>query len=525
MENTAPPPPDRHRTFFSDVRFSLFAKTLYLATRVALPPLVLAHVSLADYGVWSVSFIVVSYLGLTATGFASVYVRRGALAHAAGDVETLSRLLSTGVICLGLLSAAILAALWFGLPHLLAALAVAPDLRATAGTLVFGACTVFLADISLGAYAYLLHGIGRIRDEQRIWVAAFLAEMAIAVALLLGGFGIHALLAAFALRYAFSITAAAWVAHRALPGLRLDPRRFDRARLREFFGFGLIVQISALFANALHSAERVLAAALLGAPAAALFDLGNKLPSTATSIPSAVSGVAMPAAARSAGRSEVAALYARSTRITCLLTALPMPFLALFALPLCQFWLGRHPETATVAALMSAFAIGCHLHILTGPGSAIHRGCGNARNEFVYHALRIGCLACAVEFLVATGGLALLPLAVAVALAGSSAALAYLAWNHRGLAGPAGSLVSTVLWPACAGYPAALVTYAATAGLGLWPSDPQPARETLFLPLLVAGTAFVVTAGATLYAFVLVPGERAAVKRSLLRRLPAPAAT
>ena len=510
-------------SFLGDVRFSLIAKTVYLATRVALPPLVLAHVPLADYGVWSVAFIVVSYLGLTATGFASVYVRRGAIAHLDGDIATLSRLLSTGVACLGMVSLLILAALWAGLPKLLVALGVDPELRATAGKLVFGACAVFLADISLGAYAYLLHGIGRIRDEQGIWVIAFLGEVVIAMALLVHGFGIVSLLLAFALRYVFSIGATAWVAHRALPGLRLDPRLFDRAQLREFFGFGLVVQVSALCANALHSAERVLAAVLLGAPAAALFDLGNKLPSTATSIPSAVSSVTMPAAARSASDAEVAALYRRATRLTALLTALPMPFLCLFALPLCQFWLGRHPEVGSVAAIMSALAISCHFHILTGPGSAIYRGRGNAGNEFVYHGLRTICLAAAIAVLAVSGMLALLPLAVAVGTAGCLAALAYLAWNHRGLTGSATGLAGGLLWPACAGYPAALLVHAAASALGLWPADPQQGRGQLFLPLLIAGTSYAAGAGATIYAFVLEPAERTALLRAIGRRRPAAA--
>lgn len=509
--------PSPHGQFAGDIRFTLVAKVLYLLTRVALPPIVLAHVPLADYGLWSIAFIVVSYLGLTASGFASVYVRRGAIAHAAGDVAQISRLLSTGITVLGSLSLTLFAGLLLALPWTLNALDVAPAQRATASLLVLGACGIFLADIALGAYAYLLQGIGRIRSEQKIWVAAFLIEVVVAIALLQAQWGIAALLAAFALRYCFSIGAAMVCLHRTLPGLRLSPRLFDRVLLREFLGFGSLIQLSALFANALHSAERVLAAGLLGPAAAALFDLGNKLPSTATSIPSAVSTVTLPAAARSRGQREVAELYLRSTRISALLTAMPMPFLAFFALPLCQFWLGQHDSIELIAGIMSLLTLACHLHILTGPGSSIFRGIGQAGNEFVYHGLRLLLLAFCVTPLALSDQLAARPLAMAIGLAGLLAALAYLAWNHRQLTGQVRSLGAQVILPAVAGYPAAALTAAMFAFSGLWPAG-SAGRPALILPLLLAFVVYALFFARIYLRFVLNADEQARL-RNLWRRL------
>lgn len=508
--------------FSSDVSFSLFAKTLYLVTRVALPPLVLAHVSLADYGIWSIAFIVISYLGLTASGFASVYIRRGALAQQAGDIDQLSRLISTGIISLGLLSLLLFAALASGLPWLMESLGVATAQRSTASTLVLGACAIFLADITFGAYAYLLHGIGRIRTEQKIWVLAYLFEMAVAVVLLQAGRGIQALLVAFALRYALSISAAIYCTQRLLPGLRFSPRLFDRATLREFLGFGSLVQVSMLCANALQSAERVLAGFFLGAPAAALFDLGNKLPSTANSIPSAVSTVTLPAAARSGAGAEVTALYYRATRMTALLTALPMPFLALFALPICQLWLGRHPEVGNIAIIMTLLTLSCHVHSLTGPGSSIFRGIGQAGNEFIYHGLRAGLLALSIAAFLLLQEMALLLLAQAIALAGVLAALAYLWWNHRQLTGSSRKLGSAVLWPALAGYPAAILTALLLQFAQLWPAA-APQRQELILPLALAFGMYLLLAGRSYWRWVLNIEERQRGQRflsMLTARLP-----
>jgi O-antigen/teichoic acid export membrane protein len=371
--------------------------------------------------------------------------------------------------------------------------------------LVLGASGVFLTDITLGAYAYLLHGMGRIRDEQKIWVLAYLVEMALVVVLLQVGLGIRALLLAFALRYVVSIGAAAWLVHRSLPNLQLGWRQFDKGMLREFFGFGLIVQISALCANALHSAERVLAGALLGAPAAALFDLGNKLPSTATSIPSAVSTVALPAAARSQNPEETRALYLKATRMTGLLTALPMPFLALFALPLCQFWLGNHPQVAQVASIMTVLSLSCHIHILTGPGSSIFRGIGSASNEFIYHGLRVLTLGLAVGGVMWVGEMSIPHLAQAVAGATSVAALLYLLWNHERLGCDLRTFGREVLWPAAVAYPAGLLL---AFGLHAWWPSSNPSRWDLFPWLTLAFLLYVGVSCGLIWISVLSQQER-----------------
>jgi O-antigen/teichoic acid export membrane protein len=507
--------------FHSDVRFTLFAKTLYLLTRVALPPLVLARVSLADYGVWSISFIVVSYLGLTATGFVSVYIRQGALAHQSGDTSGLSRLLSTGIMSLALVSTVIFSSLWVGLPWVMEHLDVEPHLRHTAETLVLGSCAIFLADITFGGYAYLLHGIGHIKVEQKIWVVAFIFEMFLVVTLLWSGMGILSLLVAFALRYVFSLSMAAIMVHKIIPGIRLNWRLFDKSVLKEFFSYGLLVQISALFANALHSAERVLAGLLIGAPAAALFDLGNKLPSTATSIPSAISSVTLPAAARSQGLSETQYLYLSSTRLTGLITALPMPFLAILALPLCQFWLGARPEVLAVAAIMTPLALSCHAHILTGPGSSIFRGIGKAGNEFIYHGLRVFFLGLFVGIGWIQQGKSYQPTSLALyfSVGAVIAALVYLCWNHLQLTGHLTGLFQKVLVPSLCTYPAALLAYWLPYLAGWWPMG-VPSRFDLWLPLLGSAFIYAVFASFIIYFWILSPSEKSSIQANLYKLLP-----
>ena len=170
----APPaagPAPRNR-LVGDAGFAMAAKLFYLVTRLCLPPLVLAHVSLAEYGLWAACFVIVGYIGLADLGLSSVYVRYVARLHAQGDTAGISRTLSTGMIGIGAVACVVLGVLYAAAPLLLDLLKIEAAARQTATVLVLGTATVFLADMALGGFAYLLHGLQRIRLEQKIGLAA-----------------------------------------------------------------------------------------------------------------------------------------------------------------------------------------------------------------------------------------------------------------------------------------------------------------------------------------------------------------
>lgn len=432
--------------------FAIGSKALYAVTRVGLPPLTLAHVGLAEYGLWATCFVLVSYLGMTASGFTLVYLRRTAQYHAQGDTAAINRLLSTGMFTMGGFGVLLLAGLWLGLPWLMSAFRVVPAHRELAAQLWLGTCAVFLADMSLGAFGNVLHAVHRVRQEQKVWMAAFILETALIVAFLWLGWGVRGLLAAFALRYLFSVSANGWLVRMALPGLQLRWRHYDRALLKDFFGFGSAVQLSGLLATGLHSADRVISGLLIGPQATAVFDLATKLPTTAASAPSSVSGVAVSAAARHDAEGDTEGmrrLYQDATRMTVISLGLMLPFMAAFADHLSHLWLGASAAQAQVAPVMALLCLGLCWHMMTGPASALFRGRGLIRTEFFYHGLRLGALALTVGlwWSAGQGHGDLTGLAGAIAAAQTLAALVYLAWGHRMLTGSAWDVVRALVLP------------------------------------------------------------------------------
>ena len=456
--------------------FAMAANAFYLITRLLLPPLVLSHVSLADYGLWSACFILIMYIGLADVGFSNVYVRFTSRYHAHGDTAAINRLLSTGVLTLSLVAVSVLGSLWLVLPQVLEFLKVLPQQREMATILVMGSAAMFLLDLSLGAYCYLLHGLQRFREEKKVAIVGYALEPVLILLFLLAGLGIYSLLAAFVLRYTWSLTSFARLAHRFLPGLEIRPRHFDRSMLRHFFGFGVAVQASTLLGTALFSIDRVIAGFLLGPKGIALFELSTKLPVAAISIPSTISNVTMPAAARHAANDAQPAirdLYQQSSRAVSFLAGLPLAFMVAFSAPIGLGWLGAREGLEQLPLILALTALWSHLHIVTGPGSAVFRAMGKVGNEFVYHGLRIAGLGLGIGSAILLMGANATALIVGLSCGSAVAAILYMIHNQRKLVLRTRALFSVILLPGFAAYPLALALQlvwqaSLPAALGRW---------------------------------------------------------
>lgn len=501
-------------TSAGDMLFGMGGKLLYAATRVALPPLALAHMGLADYGLWAACFVLVGYVGMAASGFTLVYLRRTAEFHAKDDVAAIGRLLSTGMLAMGGLALGMLAVFWMVLPSVLDLFGVAEAQRALARWLWLGTLAVFLADMSLGAFANVLHAIGRVRQEQQVWVVAFLFETVLIVGLLQAGWGVLGLLAAFAGRYVFSIGANAVLARRFVPGLRVGWRDFDRRMLRGFLGYGAGMQLSGLIATALQSADRLLAGVFLGPQAMALVDLAAKLPTTAGSIASSASTVAVSSSARHDTQGRPAALqqvYRDASRITVAGLAATLPFIAWFAEPLARAWLGCSASLAGVVPLLALLAVGLHAHMLTGPVNAVSRGRGSLQADFSYHGLRATALAAALAFWWVGPVRSLSTLVLAMVVGQALAATFYLAFAHRRLCGAWTGLASRVLAPTLAAHALAGALHA------LLPPSLAGCRAEALWALALPALLWLPACGALLAPMLLSRAEQQAVARRLLR--------
>ncbi|MEP7338947.1 MAG: oligosaccharide flippase family protein [Acidobacteriota bacterium] len=494
---------------------NLVAKVFYIFTRFFLPPLTLSYVTLEEYGIWATCFILIAYLGISAFGVSNVYVRYVAEYHARKETEKISRLLSTGLTVIAALSIVLLIVLWFGLPLLITRLNVPLALHHTAFTLIFVTAATFMLDLSFGAFSYVLNGLQRITEQTLVWVVSFTVEAILIVVLLVSGFGIYSLLWAFVVRYLIATAAYIVLCYRALPGLSLSLRLFDRQMLRLFFGYGAVVQLSGLMGMFLYSVEKLIAGFFIGVRATALFDVGEKLPIMASQVPASMNSVFLPAMSHLNSleqQGEIAKLYLKGSRYLNMMMGGLMGFLAAFSLPVLTAWIGADEKYHTAAIILTLVCLPYQMNELTGPASAFHRGVGKPARELVYPVSQLLLVALTVGVGFLWMGKSVLVICVAVSLSMVLSALIYLAYTNRYLGLGMKEYARQVLAPGIAPY---LVGFACAwlarplftwAGTGRWQ----------LLPVLaVCGTVYGLSSMALLYRGMCNWAEREYLRKQL----------
>jgi O-antigen/teichoic acid export membrane protein len=519
---SSPASDDAHQRFKNrlsqNALAQLAANLLYVLSRIGLPPVILSYVSLEEYGIWAICFIVVSYVGMSAFGIANVYIRYIAEYHARQDLDAINRLLSTGLVVTLTGGAVVLALLGAFMPALLDLLRVAPHLRETAGVLLFGTTAVIVLDMSLSVFAQALNGMQLLARQTVAWIAGFLLEAALIVGLLAAGLGMYALLWAFILRYLLTTLISARACFRALPGLRISPRLFDRRLFPLFYRFGGIVQLTGLISMFTYSIEKVIAGLFIGVRATGLFDLGEKLPVMSSQLTSALNVVLLPAAAHlhALGQTEeLGKLYLKGARYLSMITGLIMGFLAGFAAPLMTLWLGPAEDLQITAFIMAWFTLPFQLQVATGPCMAFHRGVGRPERELLYPLTELALVVILVggAFLLLGTTVSAITFGVATAMVISS--IGYMLYTNRFLHITPTTYLWRVLLPGLAPYGFGLALawltapWYAAVGTGRWP---------LLGLLFISGLLYSALTGAFLYG-ALDWGEREYLHRQIRHTL------
>lgn len=285
----------------SGAAVAVVANVIYLASRIVTTPYILQHVSIAEYGLWAFCFVILSYAGMSAFGINNSYIKYTAEYVAIGRTERIGGLLSTGIGILGACSAIFFAGLWLCAPLLVRLFGIGPQLADTAVFLLLGTASVFLVDLTLGAFRGVLEGLQEVAASKLIWLASTLLEVVLLVGFLAAGAGIRGVLYAYMLKTLADVAGTMMVVWRRLPDLRVGPSQVGRAFCHELFVFGGKVQVLGLIGMFIGSLDRIITTSMLGLEATGLFEVGRKLPFTARSITGAASAPFLPAASAMAG--------------------------------------------------------------------------------------------------------------------------------------------------------------------------------------------------------------------------------
>jgi O-antigen/teichoic acid export membrane protein len=280
------------------------ATAVYLISRLLLTPFVLRYLDLAEFGLWSMCFVILSYASMGAFGVNNTYIRYTARFHGEGQDQEISKLLSTGIFCMLLFSTVFLIALFCLMPVIHRGFHIDTGMSHTASVMILGTAVVFCFDLTLGSFRAVLEGLQEISLVKKIFTIAAFVEIIPIVFFLSRGVGVEGMLYAYMVRVAVETGACLFAARRLLPSLRLSPTLIYRTHFRHLFVFGGKVQVLGGIAIFLSALDRMVISAIIGLSAAGMFEVGRKLPFTAKSISGAAFGPFFPAAASLEGTWE-----------------------------------------------------------------------------------------------------------------------------------------------------------------------------------------------------------------------------
>jgi O-antigen/teichoic acid export membrane protein len=442
-----------------NVSFDMVARVGYVASRLFIPPFVLARVGLSAYSLWSAVFLIITYVGTASVGFYTAYVKFVAEFIGRNERENVNSVLSTGMLACAVVCGGFFILVRLAMPQVLWWFSVPTYLQADAKYLILLVVGVHLTDVILSVFKAALEGCQKILEAQCVWIFEYLLEAVLIFYFVGTGRGLYGLADAFAISTLAAIVVAAIVAWRTTPWLRLSPWRYSRESLRMLANFGGVLQLNATLSTVVGSLGRVIAAPLIGLDALGLFDIAGKLPGMAGLLPGAFANAYVPASSylhssltdSAKGKLALQQLYLKGTRYMLFVSAGMAGFMATAAASILLVWIGRiYPGTAY---LMTIFAIRFHLLTMTGTGTSIMRGMGRPWQELVLTLAGIPLAAVTIPLSrLVLGRWSLVGLGTAMTGASIVASIVFVVYINRILEIPWRQYLGAVLMPSIVPY-------------------------------------------------------------------------
>lgn len=278
------------------------ATAVYFLSRIALTPIILTYISLADFGLWSICFVILSYAAVGAVGINNAYIKFTAHLHAEGDIRGISTIVSTGMVFMVGFALLFYGVLYLLHPWILTLFNVAPESMDTAAFMVMGTTIVFCIDFTLGGFRSILDGLQEIAFTKTVNVAASVFEVVLILVFLHLGMGIKGLLYAYGIKTVAEMAVCTGVVFNKLPGFTLNPALINKKAFRELFVYVGKVQVLGAVSIFNASLARFVVAAFMGLTGTGLFEIGRKFPFTGRNISRSAFAPFFPAASYIGGR-------------------------------------------------------------------------------------------------------------------------------------------------------------------------------------------------------------------------------
>jgi O-antigen/teichoic acid export membrane protein len=374
--------------------FGVLANVVQVGTRFVMVPLVIYHLGLGGYGIWSVVMATAGYMRFGSAGLKSAFQKYVAEATGNGDYQTANKLLSTGSISMLALSLAGLIPLALYSQKLAKASGIPPEFLAAAA----GSITVLAVILSISNFGAVFEAIvmggHRIDLTRKFTMAATTGEAIAIIALLHFGYGLFAMAVTMAVSELVYVFCCFLASRRVVPEIHISPQHFSSDVFRELFRFAASYQL----VNILEVLYRMLVPVTIlkyfGAEIAGVYAVASRLVGAALMGQDALilpllSGGTMMFASGSAERLE--RFLRKSFKVTFAVTLFPLAFIATFGSLLVLAWTRQSSPEFRVTILLTCLA--AVFNAISRLQLILYRASGHALHDNIRQAFRLGVLA------------------------------------------------------------------------------------------------------------------------------------
>jgi O-antigen/teichoic acid export membrane protein len=370
--------------------WGIISSLFQVGTRFVTVPVIIHHLGLGGYGIWSIIMTAAIYMRFGSVGIKGAFQKYVAESTGDGNYRRASELLSTGTAGIVILSVVgLIPVIVFSWQ--LASLAGVPHefLTDTARALsVFGLTMVFAN--SGAAYEAIVLGGHRIDLARKASTVLTVAEAIAIVALLHFGFGLFPMACVMAISELVYLTFCYAAARRVAPHVRVSFGLVTRRVSREVLRFAGSYQLLSVLQLTYAALVPVVVLRAYGANAAGVYAVAIRLAQPVTMCHNALllpilSSGAMIYATRASERLK--RLLAKSLKVTLAMTIAPLALISSFGVYVVQAWTGQTDRAFHYA--ISLVCLAMLFQTLSQLGLVLYRAAGGAVVDNVREMVRL----------------------------------------------------------------------------------------------------------------------------------------
>jgi O-antigen/teichoic acid export membrane protein len=373
--------------------FGMVSSGAQIGTRLVTVPVVIHHLGLGGYGIWSIIIVTAAYMRFGSAGIKSAFQKYVAEATGNGDFDTANKLVSTGSISMLVLSLIGLIPVALFSKKVAAASGVPAEfLSAAAASIAVLACIYVVSNFG-AAFEAIVMGGHRIDLTRKYATVLTVGEAVVIVVLLHFGYGLLAMTSVMGVSELIYIFCCYKASHKVVPEMQISPAHFTKSVFPELLRFAGSYQLVNVLELLYGAILPIVLLKFFGAEAAGVFAVAYRVVTSALVGQDALvlpllSGGTMVFASGSAEQAKL--FLAKAFKVTLAAALLPLAFVATFGTAMIFAWTGQADPKFRTAIWLTALA--ALLKAISLLQLILYRAAGRALLDNIRQVLRIAAI-------------------------------------------------------------------------------------------------------------------------------------